>query len=108
MGGILPTIARDWHEENIEYVVTKALEDAGLTAHDVDAIAVTMKPGTYSTEFKVSNDSTSKLIDNVLLRSSHVTRSWNGVWEALVQRIQKAIHTHSSYGSSRFDSQAPE
>ena len=41
-------MVRDWHEANIEYVVNKALENAGLTAHDIDGVAVTMKPGTFS------------------------------------------------------------
>lgn len=44
-GGIMPTIARDLHEINIEKVVDKTLQNANLTMNDVDAIAVTTKPG---------------------------------------------------------------
>lgn len=45
MGGILPTMARDWHESNIERVVDTALKNARITMNDVNAIAVTVKPG---------------------------------------------------------------
>ena len=48
MGGILPTVARDWHEGNIENVVDTACQNAGLTVHDIDAIAVTTKPGSFN------------------------------------------------------------
>lgn len=45
LGGIIPHIARDLHRENIENTVKKALENAQLKIADVDAVAVTVKPG---------------------------------------------------------------
>ena len=45
MGGIVPVIAKRWHENAIEEVVNTALENAHLTVQDVDAVAVTVKPG---------------------------------------------------------------
>lgn len=44
-GGIIPPLARDLHKENIEKATNQALERAGLKITDVDAIAVTNRPG---------------------------------------------------------------
>ena len=44
-GGVVPEIASRRHCENISQVVKKALEDAGKTLGDIDAIAVTYAPG---------------------------------------------------------------
>lgn len=45
LGGILPPIAQQLHEVNIENVVTTAIKESGVTYQDIDAIAVTVKPG---------------------------------------------------------------
>ena len=45
MGGIIPPIARDLHAQNISNVVETALKNANLEIKDLDAIAVTVKPG---------------------------------------------------------------
>ena len=44
-GGVVPEIASRKHIENINPVIRKALEDAGLTLDDIDAIGVTYGPG---------------------------------------------------------------
>ncbi|XP_044729195.1 probable tRNA N6-adenosine threonylcarbamoyltransferase, mitochondrial [Chrysoperla carnea] len=44
-GGIIPPIAQSLHRENIESVVNDAIEAAGVSFKDVDAIATTVKPG---------------------------------------------------------------
>jgi len=44
-GGVVPEIASRRHCENILPVVKKALADAGVTLHDIDAVAVTYAPG---------------------------------------------------------------
>ena len=44
-GGVVPEIASRKHIEKINQVVTQALEDAGVTLTDVDAIGVTYGPG---------------------------------------------------------------
>ena len=44
-GGVVPEIASRQHIEKINQVVTQALEDAGVTLTDVDAIGVTYGPG---------------------------------------------------------------
>lgn len=44
-GGVVPEIASRRHCENISTVVEKALEDAGKTYEDIDAVAVTFAPG---------------------------------------------------------------
>lgn len=44
-GGVVPEIASRRHCENILGVVEKALDDAGCTLEEVDAIAVTYAPG---------------------------------------------------------------
>ena len=44
-GGVVPEIASRRHTEAICGVVEKALEDAGCTINDIDAIAVTYAPG---------------------------------------------------------------
>ena len=44
-GGVVPEIASRKHIENINPVIRKALEDAGVTLDDVDAIGVTYGPG---------------------------------------------------------------
>ncbi|XP_064647566.1 tRNA N6-adenosine threonylcarbamoyltransferase, mitochondrial-like [Lineus longissimus] len=45
MGGIIPPLARDLHVQNIKGVVDTAMERAGMTLEDLDAIAATVKPG---------------------------------------------------------------
>ena len=44
-GGVVPEIASRRHAEAISGVVEKALEDAGCTLDDLDAVAVTYAPG---------------------------------------------------------------
>lgn len=44
-GGVVPEIASRMHTENISFVVTKALSDAGCSFDDIDAVAVTYAPG---------------------------------------------------------------
>lgn len=44
-GGVVPEIASRLHTEAINSVVQKALDDAGVTLDDIDAIAVTYAPG---------------------------------------------------------------
>lgn len=44
-GGVVPEIASRRHCESISHVVRKALDDAGLTLKDIDAVAVTYAPG---------------------------------------------------------------
>ena len=44
-GGVVPEIASRLHTENISFVVSKALADAGCTLQDIDAVAVTYAPG---------------------------------------------------------------
>ncbi len=44
-GGVVPEIASRRHCENIAAVVDKAVNDAGITYKDIDAIAVTFAPG---------------------------------------------------------------
>ncbi len=44
-GGVVPEIASRRHCESIIGVVNEALEKAGLTAKDIDAVAVTFAPG---------------------------------------------------------------
>lgn len=41
----MPIIAQDFHQQNIANVVKNALKDATMTVEDVDAIAVTSRPG---------------------------------------------------------------
>ncbi len=44
-GGVVPEIASRAHTEAITHIVTEALEKAGKTVRDIDAIAVTNRPG---------------------------------------------------------------
>ncbi|CAB0020625.1 unnamed protein product [Nesidiocoris tenuis] len=44
-GGIIPPLARDMHEQNMEQATYIALEKSGLSLDEVDAIAVTNRPG---------------------------------------------------------------
>ena len=44
-GGVVPEVASRRHCENISQVVKKALEDAGKTYSDINAVAVTFAPG---------------------------------------------------------------
>lgn len=44
-GGINPIIAREFHRNNIEKVVSNALDKASMKIEDINAIAVTTKPG---------------------------------------------------------------
>ena len=44
-GGVVPEIASRKHIEKIDHVVNQALEQAGVTWSDIEAIAVTYGPG---------------------------------------------------------------
>ncbi len=44
-GGVVPEIASRRHAENIGWVTSEALEKAGCTLDDIDAVAVTYAPG---------------------------------------------------------------
>ncbi|KAI5706300.1 hypothetical protein M8J75_006820 [Diaphorina citri] len=44
-GGIIPNVAKELHKLHIKSVVDQALANANCTVNDLDAIAVTMKPG---------------------------------------------------------------
>lgn len=44
-GGVVPEIASRYHIEKISQIVAKALEDAGCTIEDIDAVAATTAPG---------------------------------------------------------------
>ena len=44
-GGVVPEVASRIHVENISTVVTEALEQAGVTMDDIDAVAYTQGPG---------------------------------------------------------------
>lgn len=44
-GGVVPEIASRKHMETIMPVICKALDDAGVTVHDIEGIAVTRGPG---------------------------------------------------------------
>lgn len=44
-GGVVPEIASRHHTKNISYVLDEALEKAGITINEIDAIAVTVGPG---------------------------------------------------------------
>ena len=44
-GGVVPEIASRAHVEKVDRMVDQALKDAGMTLHEVDAVAVTCGPG---------------------------------------------------------------
>ncbi len=44
-GGVVPELASRKHIEKINFVIQKALDDAGKTLADIDAVAVTCGPG---------------------------------------------------------------
>lgn len=44
-GGIIPPVAQSFHRNNIETVVENTLRNAKMTIQDIDAIAVTNRPG---------------------------------------------------------------
>lgn len=44
-GGVIPPIAKHLHEKHIQQVHKEAMENANLQLNDLDAIAVTVKPG---------------------------------------------------------------
>lgn len=45
IGGIVPMVVQDLHAMCIKDVVDGSLANSNLTIHDVNAIAVTVKPG---------------------------------------------------------------
>lgn len=44
-GGIIPTVAQQLHQENIERVVQEALERSKVDPRQLSAVATTVKPG---------------------------------------------------------------
>lgn len=44
-GGVVPELASRKHIENINYVITQALQEAGVTLAEIDAVGVTYGPG---------------------------------------------------------------
>ncbi|KAA3678637.1 N6-L-threonylcarbamoyladenine synthase [Paragonimus westermani] len=45
LGGVLPTVARGLHEQEIRSTTNSVLFDAGISWKDIGSIAVTVKPG---------------------------------------------------------------
>lgn len=45
MGGVVPPIAQKLHVENIEETVSTAMKKSSISWDNLDAIAVTVKPG---------------------------------------------------------------
>ena len=46
--GIIPRVARKYHQQNIEEVVHRALEQSGRSLEEVGGVAVTVCPGMRS------------------------------------------------------------
>lgn len=46
-GGIVPPIAQQLHRDKIHQVVTDTFEQTNINIEDIDAIAVTNRPGNY-------------------------------------------------------------
>ena len=44
-GGVVPELAARAHLENIEYIISKSLNDSKLTLNEIDGIAATVGPG---------------------------------------------------------------
>ncbi|XP_050669032.1 tRNA N6-adenosine threonylcarbamoyltransferase, mitochondrial-like [Leptidea sinapis] len=44
-GGVNPTVARDLHRDNIELAVSTAIQNSKIEVQNVNAVAVTVKPG---------------------------------------------------------------
>jgi len=44
-GGVVPSLAKEAHESNIQKAFSRALQEANCTIHDIDAICVTVGPG---------------------------------------------------------------
>lgn len=44
-GGVMPSLARRMHEERIDFVIEKALKQAGESLRTIDSVAVTIGPG---------------------------------------------------------------
>lgn len=44
-GGIMPLIAKHLHKSHIHLVVEHTLHEANMSVNDLNAIAVTVKPG---------------------------------------------------------------
>ncbi|XP_053685287.1 probable tRNA N6-adenosine threonylcarbamoyltransferase, mitochondrial [Sabethes cyaneus] len=44
-GGIIPPVAQDFHRKHIENVVSQTFKNANLSCNEIDAIAVTNRPG---------------------------------------------------------------
>jgi len=44
-GGVVPSLAKSAHEDNIHTVIESALQNAGMKMEDVDAVGVTVGPG---------------------------------------------------------------
>ncbi|KAJ6665236.1 hypothetical protein lerEdw1_004285 [Lerista edwardsae] len=44
-GGIIPPVARQLHEENIDRIVQQALRVSGVNVNELSAVATTVKPG---------------------------------------------------------------
>ena len=45
LGGVIPTLAMNWHAEKVEGVVMDCMAKAGLGMKDLSAVAVTNRPG---------------------------------------------------------------
>ena len=44
-GGVVPNLAMEAHKAAMDSCVATALDQAGITAHDLDAVAVSIGPG---------------------------------------------------------------
>lgn len=64
MGGINPPIAQDFHRKNIEQVVNDCLNESRMTFADIDAIAVTNRPGNLAIDCVLKMTPFNNIVDN--------------------------------------------
>ena len=102
-GGVVPEIASRKHLEAIDYCITQALAEAGITLNDLDAIAVTYGPGLVGAllvgvaEAKALSFATGKPLLGVNHIRGHIAANYitNPDWEPpYLCLIVSGGHTH--------------
>ena len=101
-GGIIPPIAQELHRRNIEMVVKNTFKNVDFGIEDIDAVAVTNRPGTVTLEFYP--DPISLIINYKSFRVVFELVNRSTICKIFSKTLHETIDSYSSHGSSRVNS----
>ncbi|VVC93486.1 unnamed protein product, partial [Leptidea sinapis] len=93
-GGVNPTVARDLHRDNIELAVSTAIQNSKIEVQNVNAVAVTVKPGLLaSLQIGVKYEFNHGILgDEIIPEVNELCASFQmAIVQHIIQRTERAI-----------------